>query len=287
MVGILIVLGALIAHQVEAMVVKHYGDKKGTGGMFFNAFLCLFAVVYFVISDKGGFDFYKGIWIYAVVNSLMFATGFYSMYIALKEGSFGLSRLIVSFTGVVSIFYGVVVLKEKLSVIQCVALVFIFVSIFLMRYQKSEKGEKNKFSAKWIIAMILTFGSNAAIGILGKIQQVKFDNVYKNEYLIITFVGSALWLFILGFIYERESFKPTVKTGLLYGFVAGICNGVGNWLALIANEFLNLSIASPLKSGLSIVITFVASLIFYKEKFSVRQYIGAGIGVAAVVLMSI
>lgn len=287
MAGMLIILSALIAHQIEAMTVKRYGDKKGEGGMFFNAFLCLFAVVYFVISDKGGFDFYKGIWIYGIVNSLMFAIGFYSMYIALREGSFGLTRLIVSFTGVVSIFYGVVVLKEKLSLIQCFATILIFASIFLMRYQKSEAGEKKKFSLKWIIAMILTFGSNAAIGILGKIQQVKFDNIYKNEYLIITFVGSALWLFILGFIYERESFKPTVKTGLLYGFVAGICNGVGNWLTLIANEFLNLSIVSPLKSGFSIVITFVASLLFYKEKFSVRQYIGVGIGVAAVVLISL
>ena len=286
-VGLLLIVASIFAHQIEAMTVKRYGDKKGAGGMFFNSFLCFFAVIYFVISDKGGFDFYKGIWIYAIINSVMFATGFYTMYIALREGPFGLSRLITSFTGIVSIIYGVAFLKEPFGVVQGICTVLIFVSIFLMRYQKQEEGESKKFSLKWIISIVLTFASNAAIGILGKIQQVKFDNVYKNEYLIITFLGSALWLFILGLIYERKSLKPTVKTGLLYGLVAGLCNGVANWLALVTNEFLNISISSPLKSGLSMVITFVVALLFYKEKFSVRQYAGVGIGVVAIVLMSL
>ena len=286
-VGLLLIVASIFAHQIEAMTVKRYGDKKGAGGMFFNSFLCFFAVIYFVISDKGGFDFYKGIWIYAIINSIMFATGFYTMYIALREGPFGLSRLITSFTGIVSIIYGVAFLKEPFGLVQGICTVLIFASIFLMRYQKQEDGESKKFSLKWIISIILTFASNAAIGILGKIQQVKFDNVYKNEYLIITFLGSALWLFILGLIYERKSLKPTVKTGLLYGLVAGLCNGVANWLALVTNEFLNISISSPLKSGLSMVITFVVALLFYKEKFSVRQYVGVGIGVVAIVLMSL
>ena len=47
MIGIAIVLGGLIAHQFEAMIVKRYGAKHGKGGMFFNAILYLAATVYF------------------------------------------------------------------------------------------------------------------------------------------------------------------------------------------------------------------------------------------------
>ena len=49
MVGLLIA-ASIFAHQIEAIAVKRYGDKKGKGGMFFNSFLCLFAVIYFVVS---------------------------------------------------------------------------------------------------------------------------------------------------------------------------------------------------------------------------------------------
>ncbi len=283
----LLIAASIFAHQIEAITVKRYGDKKGKGGMFFNSFLCLFAVIYFIISDQGGFDFYKGIWIYAILNSLMFAIGFYTMYVAFRTGPFGVSRLLASFAGIVSIVFGVVFLDEKLSLIQCIAIVLIFISLILMRYQKQTEGEKKKFSVKWIIAMFLTILSNGAIGILGKIQQVKFDNIYKNEYLIITFVGSAIWLFILGLIYERNSLKPTIKTGFLYGLVAGVSNGIANWLTLVTYEYMNLSVASPLKTGLGMIVTFIISLLLYKERFSIRQYISVGIGVAAVVLISL
>ena len=51
-IGLSLAMGSVFAHQAEAMTVKRYGDKHGKGGMFFNAILCLFAVVFFLISDK-------------------------------------------------------------------------------------------------------------------------------------------------------------------------------------------------------------------------------------------
>jgi len=69
--------------------------------------------------------------------------------------------------------------------------------------------------------------------------------------------------------------------------VAGVCNGIANWLTLVTYEYMNLSLASPLKTGLSMIVTFIISLLFYKERFSIRQYISVGIGVAAVVLISL
>ena len=46
-IGMLYLVAGALAHQLEAIIVKRYGQKYGNGGMFFNVFLCLFAVVYF------------------------------------------------------------------------------------------------------------------------------------------------------------------------------------------------------------------------------------------------
>ena len=61
MIGMLLVAGSLTAHQLEVMLVKRYGKKYGKGGMFFNAIICLFAMIYFFITDTGGLVFAKGI----------------------------------------------------------------------------------------------------------------------------------------------------------------------------------------------------------------------------------
>ena len=57
--GYLLILINQAAHQVEGMLVRRYGKKHGAGGLFFNAIICLFAMFFFVLTDKGGFYFPK------------------------------------------------------------------------------------------------------------------------------------------------------------------------------------------------------------------------------------
>ena len=84
MIGILLVLCSLAAHQSETIIVKQYGKKYGKGGMFFNAIICLFAIIYFFVTDTDGLQFAKGIWVYGIINSFMYAIGFYAAYVHSK-----------------------------------------------------------------------------------------------------------------------------------------------------------------------------------------------------------
>ena len=287
-IGMLLVLVSLTVHQFEAMIVKHYGKKYGKGGMLFNAFICLFSMIYFIITDKGGLQFTPKLWAYGLVNSTMYALGFYTAYAAYKTGSFGLTRLLSSFGVIIPTFYGIVFLKEPTTVFTYIALVLILISLFLMNYQKrDENTPKEKISVKWVVFVILTVLSNAVITIIGRMQVDAFDDKYKNEFLMISLAGATVALFILGIILERDSFKQTIKHGFLYGAGAGIFNGINNLLILITYTYLPLSLTSPVKSGLGIVISFVMSLVIYKEKFTRRQLISACIGVIAVVLMNL
>lgn len=287
MLGMLIVILGLMSHQAEAMLVKKYGDNHSKGGMFFNAILCLSATIYFFVTDKGGLVFPSGIIIYGLINSTMYAIGFYSAYLAFNSGSFGLTRLFTSFASIIIILYGIVVLKDPVSTLMIIAVILVFISAFLMKYQKNTDGVERKFSLKWTISVILIVVSNALISILGKMQHSAFADTYKNEYLIVSFVGSAFWLIIMGIIFERDSFKTTIKHGVLYGMSAGLFNGINNLFIIVAYNYFPISFLSPVKTGLSIAISFLVSSFIYKEKFNRRQIIGVIIGVIAVILINI
>ena len=285
--GMLLILLSLLVHQAEALIVKYYGLRYGKGGMFFNAVICLAAVIYFVLTDKGGFQFPKGIWIYGIINSLMYAIGFYSGYVAYKIGSFGLTRLFTSFGVVFSTFFGILYFKEQASGFTYFAILLIVISLFLMNYRKHQKSGLQEVSLKWVIFVILTVASNAAITVIGKLQHSAFGDAFSNEYLIISYIGAAISLFAFGFVFEKDSFGSAIKHGVLFGAAAGIFNGINNLLGLLTYNYLPLSFISPVKTGGGIIISFIVSVLLFKERFSKRQYISVIIGIAAVILMNI
>ena len=217
----------------------------------------------------------------------MYALGFYSMYMALKTGSFGLTNLATSFIVVVTAFYGIVFLKEPSRVFTYVSLFLIVISLFLTKSKKQEETEKATISLKWVVCVLLTILSNSFISIIGRLQFNAFGNTYKNEFSIISLLGATIFLVILGLCFERNTFKATFKHGVLYGATAGVLNGMKNLLHLVAYNYFSLSASAPISSGVKLVLGFVVSMLIYKEKFTFRQLAGAMIGIIAVVLLNI
>ena len=57
-------------------------------------------------------------------------------------------------------------------------------------------------------------------------------------------------------------------------------------MILLHGIFLNISTLSPIKTGFSMVASFLMSVLFYKEKYSVVQIIGVVLGASAVILFA-
>ena len=287
--GYLLILLNQAAHQVEGMLVRRYGKKHGAGGLFFNAIICLFAMLFFVLTDKGGFYFPKELWLYGFVSCLMFAAGFYSMYLALQLGSYAISRLISSFSGVFAIVYGLVFLKEPAGVMTYIAFILVFASVFLMNYKTGgkEKEEEKGFSVKWLICVLVALVSNGMIAVLSRMQQLRFENACDNEFMMLSLGGAFAALMLIGLVTERGKLKQILKYGMLYGGIAGLMNGAANLVNLATYLFLPISVVTPIRTGLGIVTNFVISVLVYKEKFTRRQLVSAVIGVLALVLLKL
>ena len=285
--GALLVALRAVVQQGEGMLVKRYGKKHSECGMFFNAITCLFSVVFFLVTDKGGLCFPEKMFVYGFVSCILFATGFYAMYVALKLGSFVATMLISSFSGVISVCYGILFLKEQISIPTYIAIVLVFVSVFLMRYEKNNNAEKKKVSVKWLLWALLSAVSNGFIAVVSRTQQIYFENAYDNEFMICSFGGAFVVLLVLGMFIEKDKIKSSLKYVMLYGMATGLLNGAKNLIGLGIYLFIPLAIATPVKTGSAFLLSFFVSLIIYKEKFTKQQVTGVILGILALIMFNL
>ena len=295
-IALVVMLLNIVLGQVEGIVVKEYGKRHKIGGMFFNAIICAFAGLFFVIkegffTDTSKFYFPLALMPYALLSCIMYAVGFYTMYRALQLGSFGMTKLIASFSMVITIVYGIAFLGERPHPLTYIAMALVCLSVVLMRIEgvKENKDDKsdNGFSLKWLVYLILCVVSNGFISILTRQQQIVFDGICDCEFKMISTFGACILLMMLGFILEKQNLGYIVKHGSLYGAVAGLVNGGKNFLHLIIYNLAAISISTPMTTGVGLVISFLLSIFLYKEKFTKLQAYAAGVGFVAFILFQV
>lgn len=286
--GTFLLIVDMLAQQAEVMIVRAYGKRHGAGGTFFNAIICLFAMVFFILTDKGGLCFPAELWGYGLVSCLMFATGFYTLYVALQLGSYVTTRLISSFSVVIAIIYGIAFLKEPATPVTYMAIIMFLMAMFMVNYRGGQNsGEKKGFSVKWLVYTLLVAISNGLISVIMREQQIHFDSAYDNEFMIISLGGAAAFLFVYGFIKEGSNFASIIKKGTVYGLGAGLLNGSKNLLALVLCLYIPISVLTPIRTGLAFVSSFLISVFLYKEKFSKLQLAGVILGILSIILFNV
>ena len=257
--------------------------------MMFNCVICLFAMIFFVVSDGDGMQFVPGLWQYGLVNAVLFGAGFYFAYVAYRNGSYFITQTVCSMNYLIPVCYGLFFLNEAASVLTYAALVVSVVAVFLMSYgQKSkDKGRGGRISLVWILSVLIVLFSNGFISIIAKEQQKRFDGLHSNEFMVITLLGASVFLLAAGFIAERSSLRGTILQGGLYGMGAGLLNGVKNAANLALILTIPLSVLSPLKKGVNMPLGFAVARFIYKEKYTKLQYISIAFSVLSVILMQI
>lgn len=281
--GYLLIFFKTIANISESVLIKKYNAKHSSGEMFFTGVLSVFAMFFFIITDKNGFNFPTKMLPYAIFFGIIYCISYLFTFVAFSCGSFTLSMLIISYSLIFPILYGIIWLNDTITPFSCIGFFLLMISLFLVR---TKDEQKNKISAKWLIAIIITTVGNGLLAIIQKVQQVEFDNSCNNEFMIIAIAISAAVLLTVGIIKDRNDIKEVIRYGVPYAGLAGISNGLNNFLLICVNTLLPLSIVSPLCTGAKIVMSFITGQFMFKEKYNKRQIIGVIIGTISLVFLS-
>ena len=287
MIGYLLILLFTLINLGESVIVRTYARRHGSGGLFLSAITSLFASVFFIVTDKGGFYVPTEMLILAIINACLIGVGFYGTFVAYQSGPYGFIRLIAGFYLVFTIFYGIVFLKEPTNALTYIGIAMVIAAMVLINYKKSDGKTEKSRSFKWLIWILLSTIANGFIGIITRYQQIRFDDACSNEFQFISFFGGFVFLAVIGFIVDRDKLSTVLKKGALYGFGAGVLNGAKNFLTLVIYLYLPISVISPVKMGLGLIGSFAIAFLCYKEKYTKKQLIGVALGVVAIIILTI
>lgn len=283
--AILLILLSNCANLAEGIFIKKYNSRHDKGGFLFTALISLFAMVFFLITDTGGLHFPPELFLYGIAAGILYCSASFLTYVALGCGSFALSTLILSYSLVFSIGYGLIFLKESADVFTYLGLGIILISLYLTRADKKEGSIS--ITPKWLVSIGLSMVGNGMFAVVSRMQQIRFEDANTNEFMIVTLGLSAAILFLLGLIKDGKHLKYTLKNGSLYAISAGLLNGACNLLGLIVNTMIPLSIAASSKAGTKIILSFILSRLIFKEKFLPRQVVGVLLGALALVFLNL
>lgn len=284
MVNILLLLTVVVFVSVQQVTKKAFNMKVAGGAMSFSAASCVAAVVVFLITSGGKMQFSAEFLPYSLLFAVSYSVTVVTGMLAIMAGPLSLTCLVTSFSLIIPTLYGILVLQEPVSTNLFIGLGLLAVALVLINLE--EKGEK-KITLKWAVYVLLAFVGNGMCSTVQKVQQIACGGQYKSEFMIVALCISILSIGLVALFTEKKSALPNLKTGFWLYTICGLANGGANFLVIFLSSRMAASVMFPVISAGGIVLTFLISLFFYKEKLSKWQILGSALGLVSVIFLNL
>lgn len=231
------------------------------------------------------------------VGVIPYSVGFGTCYIicefgfvkALRTGSISLTTLILNLALIATTVWGFFFWDTKFTWLIGIGLVLVVIAIWLCLYTGKEKNAA-KITPKWIIYSLMAFGGNAGCAIIQRSQQIAFDGKHGNM-LMLGGISMAVVFFIIMYLRSNKSDSLFIlKKATPFPIISGVGNLLLNVIIIVLTRFPKETPPSIIYPSLaigSLSITGICSLLIFKEKLKLSQWIGIGIGAIAVALLSL
>lgn len=280
----LLLVMQIVLLSLENVFFKQYSLRtKKTNLFLYSTILSITAMLFFLILSKFHLDFKFELLPYSVVFAIFIAlTPVFQIY-AVMNGSMAITSLAMSYSLIIPTIHGVVFLNEDIGINAYIGFVLLLTSIFMLN---AKKEDNIKISIKWLISVFMVFAGNGLSSVVIKMQQLEFNENYKNEFMIITFLVAAILSFMMA-IFKKDNLKQELKECFKWAVCNGTANGGVNLLTLILTGLIPSAILFPSVSAGGIALTFVIAVLIYKERLSKVQLIGYMLGIASVILLNL
>ncbi len=212
---------------------------------------------------------------------------------ALEAGPLSYTTVIISLSTLIPTLSGAVIWNEKISAVQ-IAGIILMVGCFVLSVEFG--GEKKKASLRWLAFCLAAFVCTGLIGVMQKWHQSTPYSGEQDAFLIIafafSFISSAAYCAVtviakkrLNKAEEKGKKKILALLPLIIMVVSGMCVAANNKLNLHLSGVMESAVFFPTVNGGGLALTLLASIVIFKEKLSVRQWLGMLLGIASVILL--
>lgn len=165
----------------------------------------------------------------------------------------------------------------------------IIVAIIGVLLSSVEKG-KLSFDPKYLgLILVIFFGQGIADILFNFAQSQYVEQAYAPLYIAVIFL-SAFFIGIILLLFQIFQQKQTFKwRNVLWGIALGIPNylTIFFFFRALENGFMESSQVYPILNMGVIVISALAGLLFFKEKLSLLNWMGIGLCIVSIALISL
>ena len=207
---------------------------------------------------------------------------------ALSIGPFSYTIIITSLGSVISALSGYF-FGESVSFVQYIGIGLMIVCLLLSPESSADNNEK-KASFKWLALCILAACCSGAIGVTQKIHQNTRYSDERAALLVGAFAFSVIFsVVMLALDKGKKSANPiSVSKWVVLGLpaIAGFLFAFQHSINLYLSGAMPAIIVFPLINLLPMIISMTVGFIIFKEKLTVKRWLGLLCGIASSVLVS-
>lgn len=204
---------------------------------------------------------------------------------ALECGPMSYTNVICSFSTIITALSGAMFFGEALTVTHIIGIALMVVS-FLLAVEK-QSGQKAT-SLRWLLYCVIAFLCTGGIGLMQKVHQSSVFKEELNAFLVIAFGVSALATLPL----LLAAPKPATKTDskgtvvlIICLVLSGISIALNNKWNLYLSGAMDSAVFFPIVNGGGMALNALAAVIFFREKPTIRQWLGIALGIASVLFL--
>lgn len=281
---VLLLSGMISFGVVQNILKKEYGLNNGGRGVYlFSGMLTLVSALFFLFVSGFKIEPDGEMLIYSVLLSTAYFFGVIFSHLSLVSGPLSITALVNSFAMIIPMATGIIFYGEDLTLTLIVGFSFLVTSLVLMNAKKSEE----RLTLKWFVYVVFAFVGNGMFSVILSLYQRMSGAREDDQLMAIAMFVSAVLILGISAVKERDEFKESFRHGWHRATATGCLNGGANLCSLMVMRIMNISLISPISSGGAVVLSSLVGVFVYKERLSVRQYVGIAFGTLSVVLMSL
>lgn len=227
-----------------------------------------------------------GWFFFAVLLGCSFITFFNVMSYVTRHHGITVTSVATKLSMVIPICAAFFLYGETATWVKLIGILLSLVAVYLTSERMEKNGDAVKAAPMWVpLALFLGSGMNDTIV---KHAQVRYLNAYTfNDFLSTCFSTAAL-AGIIALIYDLTVRKNKFRfKAIVAGVVLGVPNYFSIYFLLKALEHGDASYIYPVNNIGIVGFSAVVAWLFFKEHLTVKNWIGLGLAVTAIALMSI
>ncbi|MCY9527993.1 transporter family protein [Paenibacillus sp. cl6col] len=208
---------------------------------------------------------------YLVLSGLTTGASWIFYFRALQLGNVNVVVPIDKSSTIMTMLFAIILLGEPVTLLKIISMALIGIGTYMMIQRKQDAGQSSDKSGNWVWYAVLSALFAAITAILGK---VGIEDVDSNLGTAIRTIVVLIMAWLIVFATKKQGgIKEIDKKSWIFLALSGLATGMSWLLYFKALQEGPASIVVPIDK-LSILVTIIFAYIVFKEKLSMKAFVG-------------